>query len=240
MPNPVDLAVAVLIAAAYPLWDYKWGWPRMLRTIRSGRPNARVPVYQEIIGQEWFLTAIIAGLWIRGGRPWSALGLLPPTGWSLVLSAALVAALLLLIFAQRRAVSRLTPEGRAKLRARNADVEPIVPRTRAEYSWFQPVALTAGICEEVIWRGFLVWAFQPWLGLWGSAVVSMISFAFAHAYQGRRGMIRAGIVGACFGVLAIFTHSILPGVVLHALVDLMGGMTSYAIFHDAEAEPAAA
>ncbi|HET7226325.1 MAG TPA: CPBP family intramembrane glutamic endopeptidase [Candidatus Eisenbacteria bacterium] len=239
MPTTPDVIVALLFAIGFPIWDYAWDWPRMMRIIRSGRPDARVPVYRQIMGEEWLMAAIVAALWVRAGRPWSALGLTPATGWRLGVAIALLATLLLLMVAQMRAVARVAPERLARTRARNAHVASIVPRTRAEFAWFQPLAVTAGVCEELIWRGFLVWAFRPWLGLWGAALASAVSFGFAHSYQGRRGVINTGVIGALFGLLVITTRSILPGIVLHALVDVMGGMTSYAVFRGAVDGPTA-
>ena len=90
-----------------------------------------------------------------------------------------------------------------------------------------------------MYRGFLLWAFRPWLGLWGTALASTVSFGFAHAYQGRRGAIRAGTLGAVFVVLAIAMGSVVPGMVLHALLDLISGEASYAIFAEDLTSPAA-
>lgn len=232
MPTTLELVIAGLIAVAYPIWDYVWGWPRMLRTIRSGRPNPRLPVYWEIMGLAWLMTFVIAGLWLRADRPWSALGLVWPAGWRLGVTAALVLVVLALETRRTRAIARLDPDRLNRIRSSDAPLIAFVPHTRAEYFNFQLVAVTAGICEELIYRGFLVWALQPWLTLWGAALASVVSFGFAHAYQGRRGAVGAGAAGAMFAVLAILTGSILPGMVLHALVDLLGGRASYAILRD--------
>ena len=67
-----------------------------------------------------------------------------------------------------------------------------------------------------------------------------VSFGFAHAYQGRPGAIRAGMLGAVFGVLAIAMGSVVPGMLLHALLDLIGGETGYAIFAEQSTSPPAA
>ncbi len=232
MPTTIDLIIVGLIAVVYPVWDYVWGWPRMLRTIRSGRPDPRLPVYREIIGGLWLMTFVIAGLWIRADRPWSALGLVWPTGWRLGVTAALVLATLALHALRTGSIARLDPRRLARVRSSDASWVAFAPHTRAEYAWFQAVSVTAGICEELIYRGFLVWALQPWLTLWGAALASVVSFAFAHAYEGRRAAVSVGILGAIFAVLAILTGSILPGMVLHALVDHLSSRTSYAILRE--------
>ena len=239
MPGPIDLIIAGLIAVAYPIWDYFSAWPRMVRTMASGRPDARVHIYREVLAHEWIITAVIAAVWIHAARPWHLLGLVLPVGWRLVLTVALLAALMMLFRAQLRAVRRIDPARRDRIRTRQAAVSLLIPHNRVERAWFVPVAITAGLCEEFIYRGFLLWAFRSWLGLWGAALASTVSFGLAHAYQGRPGTIRAGALGAVFVVLAIATGSVVPGMVLHALLDMISGEVSYAIFAEDLASPAA-
>ncbi len=240
MPGTIDLVIAGLIAIVYPIRDYLSVWPRMLRTIASGRPNARVSIYREVIATQWIVTAVIAAAWIHAARPWRLIGLVLPVGWRLVLTVALVVALLMLFRAQLGAIRRLDQAKRDRVRTRSAAVSPLIARNRVERAWFVPVAITAGLCEEFVYRGFLLWAFRPWLGLWGAALASTVSFGFAHAYQGRRGAIRAGTVGALFVVLAIATGSVVPVMVLHALLDLISGEMSYAIFAEDLTSPVTA
>ena len=230
MPTTIDLIIAGLIAIAYPLWDYFLAWPRMVGSLASGRPNPRLGVYREVIASEWILTAAVVAAWIHAGRAWAPLGLVLPLGWRLGVAVALVVALWLLSRAQMAAVRRLDPAKRARVRARTAGMSALIPHNRAERAAFIPVAFTAGLCEELLYRGFLTWAFRPWLGLWGAALASTVCFGLAHAYQGRTGPIRAGAIGAVFALVAIVTGSIVPGMVLHALLDLYSGEASYLIF----------
>lgn len=239
MPTTFELIVAGLIAVAYPIWDYR-SWSGMLRTIRSGRPNPRLPVYWEIMARLWLMTLVIVGLWIRSDRPWSALGLVSPAGWRVGVTAALVLAVLTVHVLQTRALARLSPDRLERLRSSDAPMVAFTPHTRAEYAWFQLVSVTAGICEELIYRGFLVWAFRPWLTLGGAALVSVVSFGSVHAYQGRRGAIGAGVVGAIFSVLAILTGSIVPGMLLHTLMDVLASRLYYPIMRGSGARGATA
>jgi len=239
MPGTIDLILAGLIAIAYPIWDYFNAWPRIMRTVASGRPNARVSVYREVLAIEWILSAAIAAVWIHAARPWNLIGLVPPLGWRLVLTVAMLAALLALFRAQLRAIRRLDPAKLERVRIRQAAMSALIPHNRLERAWFVSVAISAGLCEEFIYRGFLVWAFTPWLGLWGAALASTVSFGFAHAYQGRLGVFRSGAIGAVFVVLAIATGTIIPGMALHALLDLISGEASYAIFAEDLVRPAA-
>ena len=59
-----------------------------------------------------------------------------------------------------------------------------------------------------------------WLGL----LISSIIFGFAHTYQGRNGILGTGVLGAIFGLLFIFSGSLIPGQALHAAMDLNNGL----------------
>jgi membrane protease YdiL (CAAX protease family) len=86
------------------------------------------------------------------------------------------------------------------------------------------VSLTAGFCEEFLFRGYLIWVFSPWLGWWGAAALSLTFFATGHAYQGWNGVLRTGIVGGLFTLVVAISGSLWPAIALHALHDLGGGI----------------
>jgi membrane protease YdiL (CAAX protease family) len=88
---------------------------------------------------------------------------------------------------------------------------------------FALLALTAGICEELLYRGFglaaLRWA-VPDIGQPALIVVTAAAFGLAHLYQGRLGVTLTGLLGAYFAWIAIATGSLVPVMLLHALLDL--------------------
>jgi len=51
-------------------------------------------------------------------------------------------------------------------------------------------------------------------------VVTAAAFGFAHLYQGTRGVLLTGLVGAYLAWLTLSTGSLLPAIVIHALIDL--------------------
>jgi membrane protease YdiL (CAAX protease family) len=89
------------------------------------------------------------------------------------------------------------------------------------------VSLTAGFCEEFLFRGYFIWVFAPWLGWWGAAALSVLIFAILHAYQGWNGVLRTGIVGAVFTLVVAIFNSLWPAIALHALMDLGAGMMAW-------------
>jgi membrane protease YdiL (CAAX protease family) len=87
------------------------------------------------------------------------------------------------------------------------------------------VSVTAGICEETIFRGYLQHQF---MALTQSApagiLLSAAAFGAAHAYQGFRMVILLGLFGAMFGILAYWRRSVRPGMIVHAWQDSLGGV----------------
>ena len=226
MPNLLDLLFAVVVFVGGPLLDYFLLWPSLLRRVTAGESGARIRFYGITLVGEWLPTLFVIARWKMLARPWSALWLLPPHGGRLVASAVAALAVAVLFLSQIRALSRLSPAKRSALRSRVGQVTALIPHTSREHRWFMLVSLTAGICEELLYRRFLVWLLQAWIGFGWAAVVSVVAFGAGHAYQGKE-VVRPTVVGAALQGLAIITWSILPGIVVHALLDAMSGTAGY-------------
>ncbi|MFB6192329.1 MAG: lysostaphin resistance A-like protein [Haloarculaceae archaeon] len=80
--------------------------------------------------------------------------------------------------------------------------------------------LVAGF-EELLFRGVLVGVFAAGFGLspWPLAVVSSVTFALAHAAQGRAGVVVTGGLGFALAAAFVLTGSLLAVVVAHYLVN---------------------
>ncbi|MBI5170207.1 MAG: CPBP family intramembrane metalloprotease [Candidatus Eisenbacteria bacterium] len=223
MYTAMDLALIVLVGVVYPIMDTLWFWPRMRPALLDPRPGARVPFYGQTIALQWIASGVIAALIAVRALPWREFGLVLPGGWRLAVSVALVMGLAALAVAQRRALSRLGAESRARVKARLGEAGLLLPRAGTEQVWFRALSVSAGICEEFLYRGWLTWALRAWLGPWGAMAASLASFTAAHAYQGREKLPRVAIVGGLLAMVALVTGSLLPAMVLHAMIDWMGG-----------------
>ncbi len=232
MPGSLDAVLFVVLVLA-GLHDHFRRWPRLKRALAAGEPQARLRHYRAVLVEEWVLAALVAALWIGERRSWSLLWLAPPSGWRLVLAFVLVLPVTALFVQQSRALPRIPPERRAKLRPKLSAVADLLPHTRAEYHAFSALSITAGLCEEFLFRGYLVWLFQPWLGLFGAAALSVVLFGLGHLYQGKKPGTRAAVVGLALALIALGTGSLLPGMLLHAVIDLNAGALGFALFREA-------
>lgn len=106
-----------------------------------------------------------------------------------------------------------------------AVLEYLVPQTSVEKVWYVGVSVTAGICEEFVFRGFLIAALRVATGSLGAAaLLSALAFGIAHAHQNAAGALRATLLGLVLTAPLILTGSLYPGIAAHALVDLIAGL----------------
>ncbi len=102
-------------------------------------------------------------------------------------------------------------------------VNGLIPRTRREKGYFTATALAAGVCEEIVFRGFLLYLLGrifPELSLFLLAALAGIGFGAAHFYQGVKGVIKTGLLGILFGFLYISTGSLYLCMAVHFLFDI--------------------
>src|SRR6185437_12926991 len=186
----IFFAVILVFAVA----EWRLLWPRFLKALSAGIPGARSRQYWSIISNEWLFTACMVSAWLRYHRTWAdlRLGEAPPLRFSLGL--ALAICFCILVSVQRRALFA-KPKRIEKLRPRLAFAEPLMPHTAGERRLFIPASLTAGICEEIIFRGFLLWYFASWMGPIWAAIASSAVFGFAHIYLAPAHVPRTALFG---------------------------------------------
>ena len=188
-------------------------------------PSVRTRFLVSSIVTKWTYVAVVALVGVFAGVGPAAIGLAlghgSPTGRLVTIEVIVVvlATSVPTVLRLQRASPGSLPRARRQLEGAIA----LLPRTRAERRLFAAVAVTAGITEEIIYRGFGI-AYVRWLhpGIGGLAIVVVTSAAFglAHTYQGRRGVLLTAAIGAVLGWLTLISGSLLPAIALHTLLDL--------------------
>lgn len=231
-PDALDIAYVALFTLLLLVFEHYFWWPRLRRRVASGAPRARTRAYWTIIAAQWLVAIGALLLFARhNGRP-RLLYVVTPGRLGIGLAILFLAFTSWLLLAQYRALARLEGERLDRVRERLGGVTMILPRTRAELRWFIVVAVTAGICEELLYRGYVLWVFFPWAGFWGAGAISTLLFGLGHLYQGRAGALRATVMGAAFVLVLVVTRSLIPGMILHALIDIGGGFAGWAAFRE--------
>ena len=223
-PNHLDLYALVtllvlgIVAPLLGVWDFR----RLVRWTAEGDADARLKTYRWVHFMEWGMTLPLVGWWLLAGRDLDSLGLVPGYhGWRWVALAAGLAGVVFLI-RQMTTVMRSSEE-LEKLRATIGDLRALAPRSPEEIRAFSMVAVTAGICEEVLYRGVLMAVLVPAIGLWPTVGLTSLIFGLGHVYQGLGGIVKSTLVGLVMALLTVFSGSLFVAIVLHAVIDMTSG-----------------
>jgi uncharacterized protein len=189
-------------------------------------PDAKSHVfdYLLVIGMEW---AMVAFIWYGTNRRGIAMAELVGGRWAqpvdVLRDLGIAVGFLIISHAVLAGLAYL-------LKASNTNgLKNILPHGRIEIILWLLMSLTAGFCEEVIFRGYLQRQFGALTrGAAGGIVLQGIAFGASHGYQGWKLMLIISVFGCMFGVLAEWLRSLRPGMIGHFLQDGVAGvMASY-------------
>jgi uncharacterized protein len=100
----------------------------------------------------------------------------------------------------------------------------LAPTSLKEMSIWIALSVSAGICEEFVFRGYVQQQFSRLSGrVWVGVLTSSLLFGAAHGYEGLSGMIAITLFGAMFSVLAIRSSGLRKGMMAHAWHDTFTG-----------------
>jgi membrane protease YdiL (CAAX protease family) len=175
----------------------------------------------------WLMAVVILGTWWWFGRPYELLGL----GWTTEaghwLSIGIIA-FFFIAYCADAARDVFTSRGRMEAEKRLSAELNILPRTLRSYAFFILLAISAGICEEIVFRGFFMAYLTSLFGnsIWAKVLVVAIPaviFGYVHTYQGKEAIAKIVGMAVLFGTIFLLTGSIYLLILLHAAVDLVGG-----------------
>jgi membrane protease YdiL (CAAX protease family) len=242
MPGRIDIAFALLFAVVIAGFAAFYFDRRFKAQVAAGVPDARMRAYRRAVIGQWTASIVALVLWVRAGRSWAALGIAPAHDRHWYFAVGFFVGLAAIGTVQVRSIRRLTPESSAAVRKKFADLEFLLPHTRTEYRLFIVLAITAGICEELLYRGYLTWLLAAYVGLPLSITLVVIAFGLAHGYQGMSGVVKTGLVGLVMSLIVVGTGWLVPAMLLHALIDLSSGYIGYTVLNqpaDAGVSPSA-
>ncbi|MGB7625003.1 MAG: type II CAAX endopeptidase family protein [Terriglobia bacterium] len=103
-------------------------------------------------------------------------------------------------------------------------IDALLPQGALEIMLWCVLSVSAGFCEEVVFRGYFQKQFQA---LTGSIVLAVLAqavvFGIGHAYQGTKQVVVITGLGVLYGVLAAWRRNLRPGMIAHAWSDVYGG-----------------
>jgi membrane protease YdiL (CAAX protease family) len=205
---------AVVLAVIVVLVFRGWFQAEHMRTMAN--PN-HIRLYNRTILFEWLtLALVLVGVWLHGSSLLTVMG----DRWrSMSQFLRHVGIALLFLVATIALTSMAGSHGDAGDRA----TQFLLPQGRIEIALWVVLSITAGICEEAVYRGYLQ---KQFIALTRSVpagiILSALAFGLAHSYQGFARASMIGVMGAMGGVLAYLCRSVRPGMIAHALQDVLG------------------
>lgn len=215
--------LALLLVVAVPLWD-RYEIPRLKA---STLPGKKIRYYIKMVVASWIcaliamaaagITSISHIVILPGEITWLEAG----TRGRLILeglTAGMLAAMFLPALLAARSKNLRKKPGKAA-----RQLAFLLPSNREERKWWWAVCITAGVCEEIVYRGFLMHYLHanPWhVSLIWALLISSFIFGIGHLYQGVAGAASTVAVGFLFGGFYVITGSLLLPVLIHTLMDL--------------------
>lgn len=223
-----DHLFALVLVVAFPLFAKFYFFPRLLHDISVGDPNARTFSYGMTIVIQWALVGVLFWAWRRFSRTSPMLGLAMPRGWRLIVTIVLPLVAVALFTLQNVAIAT-QPAAMESVRAEMSEVAGLLPHSKFELGLWMALSTTAGICEEILYRGFLIGYAARFMPPALAVIVCSAVFGFGHWYQGVGNAIQTGVVGLIMAVLYWLTGSIFASIALHAIVDISGGISGWLV-----------
>jgi len=182
--------------------------------------------YRDAIVLLWCMAAAVIIMSLIGGISFTDIGFRPislnQNIWFTSITLALSG--LLLVFSLYRIVAPLLNEKyREQMKKDMAGgASDIIPRTKKERRLFSLMSFSAGICEEIVYRGFAAFLLQaifPDIPIFLIVLIPCVLFGIGHIVQGLQGVIATGVLGALWMCLFLVTGSLVLPMVLHILFD---------------------
>lgn len=110
-------------------------------------------------------------------------------------------------------------------------VDSMLPQSFLEILIWIATSITAGVCEEMAFRGYLQ---RQLHALTGSVVVAVLGqgmvFGLFHLYQGWKNVVVISVLGVMFGALAAWRRNLRANILVHAWGDVWGGWLKFVVW----------
>ena len=211
--------VFVLVLGLIGFWSFRGavGADAIARIASIGRPR----LYLRTIVFEWVLLGVVLiGLRLQGSSAQTVLGRSWRSGKEVLRDIGIAAAFWIVSTIVLSMIS-LHPHDAPP----NPLVQAMLPQGFFESVIWIALSITAGICEEAVYRGYLQ---RQLTAMTRSASLgiglSALAFAFAHSYKGVSGAAGIFVDGLMLGSLAYWRKTVRPGMIAHAFTDSFAGV----------------
>lgn len=223
-PNWADHIVAFVFCIAIPLYAAR----QRLRSVSNLVFNSdqKKSIYISGSFSLFIMGAVVMSVWLLFKRPTAELGLTQPTNMQSWLWLAIAFAIIYIL----DSVITLSSKKGIDITVDNWKKRtPFLPTKTSELPEYLLLCFSAGVFEEIVYRGYLVtYCWYLFDGIEYLKILSILLPAFvfsvAHYYQGIKAVFKIFILAIIFGYIFINSGSLLIVMILHFLVDAIGGL----------------
>jgi len=196
-------------------------WPRTL-----SEPGTRSLLYVQILTLQWVWAGYVwFGVRRAGGNLRSLLDEAPWSTRRWLWYAAIGFASFIVWLALGAGLGAVLPSSPEQLRG----VAAMLPHTSEERLLWVGFALSAGFCEEVVYRGYLMRQFSAFAGNRSLAVLlQAVIYGSGHLALPLEMVVSVVLLGVLLGALAVWQKSLVPGMILHSGTGLMAILGPFA------------
>ncbi|MGA2834081.1 MAG: CPBP family intramembrane glutamic endopeptidase [Terracidiphilus sp.] len=185
-----------------------------------------IPIYLTAIFMDWaLLYYCFAGVHHRGGSFWALAGGRWNSWKSVAVDLGIVLPFWVLWEGAAYGVYWLLGPSSAKT------VDSLLPQSLLEVLIWIATSITAGVCEEMVFRGYLQRQLHAFSG---SVVVAVLGqgfvFGLFHAYQGWKNVVIISVLGVLYGALAAWRGNLRANIVVHAWTDVWEGWFKFVVW----------
>ncbi len=215
------LALIFILVVVFPklgVRDYRL----LMRQTRDGDANARMKLYKGVLKWHWPITIGFMAWWHLLGNNLESIGLVPIAEGQQWIAIAVGILVMLVQVIYLTIISRNVDKLK-EVKEQMGELINLAPHTPIETRLFDIVSITAGVCEEILYRGLLLAILMSLVGTWQAVAISSLIFGLGHAYQGISGIVKTGMIGLLMACLTVFSGSLFIAIVLHTVIDASNG-----------------
>ena len=214
-----------------------------------GRDAMKDMVFTEQVRRRFFVSnslfliasaGVVVLHWHWRGRPLEAMGFRASLKTGDAATMAVLSALMLLAYSAHLLLSLRNIAARTRMRRDIVERTPFLPRHARELPAYVLMCAAAGVCEETIYRGYMVTYFLPETNLRsGPPLLALlfpaVIFGLAHYYQGWEAVVKIMLMSLLLAGMFIAGGALWPVILVHFGIDLVGGLIAMPVLrkHDA-------
>ncbi|MGD0801381.1 MAG: type II CAAX endopeptidase family protein [Terracidiphilus sp.] len=192
--------------------------------------NKAIPIYLTAIFLDWaLLYYCVSGVHHRGGKFWALAGGRWGSWKSVAVDLGIALPFWVLWEGAAYGVYWLLTVTTGPNSAKTVD--SLLPRSLLEILLWIATSITAGVCEEMVFRGYVQRQLHALSGNVATAVLGQgLVFGLFHSYQGWTNVLVISILGVLYGALAAWRGNLRANIIVHAWGDTWEGWLKFVVW----------